>query len=139
MAKSFSRNKPAFEEPSINLTPLIDVVFVILIGFIIIAPLLEVDQIELAKASHQAITQVPAQEKHLIAIQVRKDNTIWLGERQIPELKLLELLQEAKKHHPNAIPQLFHDKKGYFGTYQVVKNALEDAGFEKVDVILDPN
>lgn len=46
---SFSR-QPTFEEPTVNLTPLIDVVFVILIMFIVIAPLLDLDRIELAQA-----------------------------------------------------------------------------------------
>ncbi len=36
------------EEASINLTPLIDVVFVVLIIFILIAPMLELDRIQLA-------------------------------------------------------------------------------------------
>jgi len=35
-------------EPTINITPLIDVVFVILIAFIIVAPLLEKEQVELS-------------------------------------------------------------------------------------------
>ena len=33
----------AIEEPTVNLTPLIDVVFVILIMFIVVAPLLELE------------------------------------------------------------------------------------------------
>ena len=41
---------PDIEEPQINLTPLIDVVFVILIMFILIAPILELDRIDLADA-----------------------------------------------------------------------------------------
>ena len=35
----------ASEEPVVNLTPLIDVVFVILIMFILVAPLLEADRL----------------------------------------------------------------------------------------------
>ena len=36
------------EEPLINLTPLIDVVFVVLIAFMLIAPVLEIDKVDLA-------------------------------------------------------------------------------------------
>ena len=39
------------EEPEVNLTPLIDIVFVILIVFIVIAPLLQIEQVQLADAS----------------------------------------------------------------------------------------
>lgn len=51
MRKICRKKSSALEEPAVNLTPLIDVVFVILIGFIIIAPLLEIDRIDLAEAS----------------------------------------------------------------------------------------
>ena len=45
------------EELHINLTPLIDVVFVLLIMFIVIAPLLELDRIQLASSAGKAIKE----------------------------------------------------------------------------------
>ncbi|MBM3184115.1 MAG: hypothetical protein FJZ64_02270, partial [Chlamydiae bacterium] len=36
------------EEPLVNLTPLIDVVFVVLISFMLIAPILDIDSLTLA-------------------------------------------------------------------------------------------
>ena len=39
---------------------------------------------------------------------------------------------------PEARPQVFHDKKAEFGTYQAVKNAAEEAGFSHIDIILKP-
>jgi len=39
------------EEAWINLMPLIDVVFVVLIMFIVIAPMLDIDQIDLAEGT----------------------------------------------------------------------------------------
>lgn len=141
MAKTFRRSSPeAFEEPAINLTPLIDVVFVILIGFIMIAPLLELDRVELADAPQASAHQsIAVQETSPIAVHVRQDNTILFGSRPVTLPQLIELLKEAKNRHPKTTPQLFHDKKGYFGTYQSVKNAFEEAGFDQVDVILKPS
>jgi hypothetical protein len=52
--------------------------------------------------------------------------------------QLLELLKEAYLHAPHKAPQLFNDKKAFFETYQTVKNAVELAGFEELDVILQP-
>lgn len=127
------------EEPVVNLTPLIDVVFVILIMFIVIAPLLESDHIELADASSAQLNgNVSVQESSPIQIYVRKDNTVWFNQRQMRENELLAALKEAKIRYPNAKPQLFHDKGALFGTYQWVKNAAEGAGFQQMDVILKP-
>lgn len=128
------------EEPVVNLTPLIDVVFVILIMFIVIAPLLEIDRIDLAKAPNIAKDHATSvTEKSKIVIEVRRDNTIWLNERQAQATLLPKALKELKMQHPSAKPQLFHDKSAFFGTYQTVKNSLEEAGFDELDLILKPS
>lgn len=130
----------AHEEASINLTPLIDVVFVVLIMFIIIAPMLELDRIELASAAHKESKEAAfVQHTSPITIHVRGDNTILLNNRLVSVQQLMPLLCEAKKSHPQHVPQLFQDKKAQFGTYQTVKNALEMSGFEQLDIILQPD
>jgi biopolymer transport protein ExbD len=127
------------EDTPINLTPLIDVVFVVLIMFIIIAPMLELDRVELASPLEKGTKEGAAvQENSPIAVHVHADNSIWFNNRRISEKELLPLFREAKRLHPRKIPQLFHDKKAPFGTYQTIKSALEIAGFEQLDVILQP-
>lgn len=137
MAKHFKR---AIEEPTINLTPLIDVVFVILIMFIVIAPLLELDRIQLADArggnSEKAIS---AGETSPIAIHVRQDNSILFAGKSIKLEQLTDVLRRAKKAYPHVRPQLFQDRKAHFGTYQSVKNAAEAAGFSELDIVLKPS
>ena len=129
----------SLEETSINMTPLIDVVFVVLIMFIIIAPMLELDRVQLASAAMRDSKEMAVvQENSPVAIHVHEDNTIWLNNRIVSEKELIQLLKEAKRTYPQKIPQLFHDKKAQFGTYQTVKNAVEVAGFEQLDVILQP-
>lgn len=127
------------EETNINLTPLIDVVFVVLIMFIIIAPMLELDRVQLPSAAQKENKEMAVvQENSPVAIHVHEDNTIWINNRIVSEKELIQILKEAKKAYPQKIPQLFHDKKAHFGTYQTVKNAVEIAGFEQLDVILQP-
>lgn len=127
------------EEPSVNLTPLIDVVFVILIMFILVAPLLELDRVELAEApSKQADRTMEARESGPISIHVDRDNSILFNKRKVKVEELAALLKQARKNYPNARPQLFHDKRAQFGTYQSVKNVVEEAGFEQMDIILKP-
>lgn len=128
-----------FEEPTVNLTPLIDVVFVILIMFIVIAPLLELDRIELADGASGAATEsISVQETSPIAIHVKQDNTILFNVQPVTVKELVFLLKEAKIKHPHVRPQIFHDKKAHFGTYQTVKNAAEEAGYSHIDIILKP-
>lgn len=128
------------EEPMINLTPLIDVVFVILIMFIVIAPLLELDRVELADANPSPLQNtVSVQETSPISIHVHKDSSIWFQNQKVSPSELTEKLKKAKKQYPKARPQLFHDRNATFGTYQTIKNATETAGFEEMDIILKPS
>jgi biopolymer transport protein ExbD len=124
------------EEPSVNLTPLIDVVFVILIMFILVAPLLDLDRIELADAGHQNNIPIETRENSPIIIHVESDNSILLNKRKVKLDQLTLLLKPMKKQHPKARPHLYHDKRASFGTYQSVKNAVEEAGFEQMDILL---
>lgn len=135
---SFSR-QPTFEEPTVNLTPLIDVVFVILIMFIVIAPLLELDRVELADGPSASFASTSsAQESSPMTIHVRADNTILFNDAVVTPAELSFQLRQAKEKFPHVNPQVFHDKKAHFGTYQTVKNAAEEAGFTHIDIILKP-
>ena len=126
-------------EAEVNLTSLIDVVFVVLIMFIIVAPLLEMEQVSLSNASTKRDKEFAViQETSPISIYVKKDNSIYLGKIPISLEQLPKLLRSLKEKNPRRTPQLFHDKEAFFGTYQSVKNALEEAGFEEVDLILNP-
>jgi len=111
-----------------------------LIAFIVIAPLLELDRVELADAAIDAQERsISVQEVSPIAIHVQQDNSIALNGQTMPAGRLVQELKELKMRYPNAKPQLFHDKKAHFGTYQMIKNAAESAGFEQMDVILKPS
>lgn len=132
-------DQSAHDEPQINLTPLIDVVFIVLILFIIIAPMLELDRVQLASASAKENRQVSTvQQEQSLSIYVREDNSIWLNQKMVDISTLTSFLKQSHRQFPHKIPQLFHDKKAHFGTYQAVKNAVELSGYEQMDVILQP-
>lgn len=122
------------EESSINLTPLIDVVFVILIMFILIAPMLEVDRISLATAPSKEQSEIPNASS--LMIHVQQDNSILINKKEIDGKSLGPILKALYVKNPKLVPQLYQDKAAFFGTYQQVKNAVEEAGFEELDVVL---
>ncbi|MCX6994566.1 MAG: biopolymer transporter ExbD [Chlamydiae bacterium] len=126
-------------EAPINLTPLIDVVFVMLIMFILVAPILEMDNIELAPSSSQS-TEISSatMEKNPLTIHVRKDNTIWYNKEKVSLDHLKIHLTAARKKNPQIAPLLLHDKKAFFGTYQLVKNTAEEVGFKEINIVLAP-
>lgn len=140
MKRSLSLLKDDLEDDAnVNLTPLIDVVFVVLIMFILVAPLVEIDRIHLAGAGNEKKADMTSfHENGEIKIHVYKDNTIWLNGVPIELIDLTKELTQLHHINPTISPQIFHDREAYFGTYQSVKNAAEAAGFESLDVILKP-
>ena len=131
----FRLDEEVADEPLINLTPLIDVVFVVLITFILIAPVLDIDSVDLAKSGGPEKKEM---QTGPISIAVHADNSIWVQGKSVTLLELETFLKTEKKRHPQAIPQLVHDEKAHFGTYQKVKNTVESIGFEQMDVVLKP-
>lgn len=124
------------EVGNIELTPLIDVVFVVLIMFILIAPILEVDNVKLARAP--AREQTESTNMSSLTIHVHENDTIWINKKLVTPESLFPVLKALKSKNPKLTPQLFHDRKAHFGTYQIVKNAVEEAGFNELDVVLEP-
>ncbi|MGL4540801.1 MAG: ExbD/TolR family protein [Candidatus Rhabdochlamydia sp.] len=134
--RHFSYQEVSSEENLVNLTPLIDVVFVVLILFILIAPMVEADRVQLSFFSSE-LTH-PIHENAIAAIYVHEDNSIWLNQQRVSEEQLLNCLKELHQKKGNIPVQLFHDKRAQFGVYQSVKNAAELAGFEQLDVVVKP-
>lgn len=123
------------EGGGLNLTPLIDVVFVVLIMFILIAPMLEIDKVKLAAGP--ANNQTEAVNPGTLLIHVQQDNTVMINKRKVALENLRPILKALYAKDPKLTPQLYQDERARFGTYQTVKNAVEEAGFSQLDVILD--
>lgn len=134
-----ARKHSLLPDAEINLTPLIDVCFVVLIMFIVIAPLLEMERVELAPGPPlDGQSTLAVQEKSPIAIHVFADDSLTLNKQPVSISQLKGMLTYAKQKNPAARPQLFHDRSAKFGTYQTIKNIVEAAGFTEMDLILKP-
>ena len=119
----------------INLTPLLDVLFVVLILFMLAAPLLQLDKISLAQATIEK-EEFADHGMQTLKIQVSNNNLIEIQNKKIPVKLLKSTFIALHQQFPNITPTLFCDKKASFGTYQIIKNSLEEAGFREMEVIL---
>ena len=80
---SLAKNQES-ESIHINLMPLIDVVLVVLIMFIVIAPMLELDRIQLASSVSHGLKEVAVvQENSPISIQVYENDTIYFNKKVV--------------------------------------------------------
>jgi biopolymer transport protein ExbD len=127
----------AIDDGGINLTPLIDVVFIILMMFILVVPFLSVDKIALPPSyTAKNFDNSLLKDNFSVKIYVHSDNTIRINETAISLEKLFEFLKDTHQKFSDVSIQLYHDRKAHFGTYQSIKNAVERAGFESLDIVL---
>ena len=120
----------------INLTPMLDVLFVVLILFMLAAPLLQVDHVALSLGSE--IRESFSKSEKPLVIQVSQTNEITIQGSRVPLELVPKALLALRQKFPELRPTVYHDKMASFGTYQSHKNALEEAGFDAMDVILLP-
>jgi len=136
--RRFGKEQEGSEEPIVNLTPLIDVVFVVLISFMLISPMLEIESVDLATTGSERKKKFSSTDSTPISITVKADNTLWMQGQKYSIGELEKKLLAQKKIYPNKNPQVIHDKNASFGTYQMVKNTLEKCGFDQMDIFLKP-
>jgi len=119
----------------INITPLVDVVLVLLIIFMVITPMLqEGAPLVLPNALHPS--EQKKEEKHIL-ISVTGDGRVHLGEKA--RWVLLEILREQlqDKFERNPDYQIFvrGDKTLEFGEMKNVLRVVQDIGFKQVGLV----
>ena len=123
-------SRPAMSE--INVTPLVDVMLVLLIVFMVAAPLMTVGvPIELPKTEAK---QMDA-NKEPITITVQKDKTIFLQESKIALSELAAKLIAISKN--GYAEQIFvrADTSVEYGSVMEVMGLLNGAGYKKIGLI----
>jgi biopolymer transport protein ExbD len=132
-----SKDKIAGGAPlaGINMIPLIDVMLVLLVIFIVTAPLLtHAVRIELPRAASSPITDRP--ESIALAIDA-EGSTYWNGER-IARTEMLTRMANAAKRAPQPELHLSVDRTAQ---YQVVAEAMAaaaKAGLTRIGFVADP-
>ena len=116
----------------INVTPLVDVMLVLLIVFMVAAPLMTVGvPIELPKTEAKQMTT----SVEPLTITVRADKTIFLQETQIPLEELQPKLQAIAKNGYEEQIFVRADTNVSYGSVMEVMGLLNGAGYRKIGLV----
>lgn len=116
----------------INVTPFVDVMLVLLIIFMVTAPLIKQGiDVELPPASGK---ELPPEER--LDIVVKKDGTIYLNKTKMPLDKLRVKLKAVAKRNPNVF--LKADRRVSYGTVVGIIGEIKEAGIEKLGIVTEP-
>ena len=119
----------------INVTPLVDVMLVLMIIFMVTAPLIQQGvKVDLPDAKAQAM---PSDEK-ITVLTLTKDRKVFLGDEELAWDKLRTLLATNKKLRTDKEVYLHADRNLPYGVVVDVMDMLKDAGVSNLGMVTDP-
>jgi biopolymer transport protein TolR len=118
----------------INVTPFVDVMLVLLIVFMVTAPLLTVGvPVELPKTKAQALSQ----DREPLSITIRRGGGIYLQNTPVAEDSLVERLTAISQNGYDQRIYVRGDKSVDYGRVMEVMGLLSAAGFTHIGLVTD--
>ena len=127
------RGKTQSALSDINITPLVDVVLVLLLIFMITAPVLQ-SGVEVAVPHTRTVNQLT--EEHLV-VTIDKDQNVFLQDKPVNIHDLTGLL-EASSDNQKKVIYLRADQKVPFGAFASVMDAVKQAGITNISIVTQP-
>ena len=119
----------------INVTPLVDVVLVLLIIFMVVTPMLQKGMpVELPITKNP--DKKPDSENQVI-ISVKTDATIYIEQNWVPKTELVSQLKEMHDRNPSREILIKGDKRLMYKDIKKVMDMINEAGFENVGLVTD--
>ena len=116
----------------INVTPFVDVMLVLLIVFMVTAPLLTVGiKVDLPKVKATALTDI----KDPIEITVKLDGEVYIGESKVEVENLIPRLNAITEQNTDARIYIRGDRIVAYGRIMEIMSIINSAGYIKVALI----
>jgi len=118
----------------INITPLVDVMLVLLVAFVITIP-------ALTNAIHinlpRTVQTTPPEQQKAITVTVDTAGTVYFDDIVVPQTQLEAKLASIKASYAEPSLHLRADERVPYGAVAKVMAAIEHAGIAKVSVLTD--
>jgi biopolymer transport protein TolR len=128
------RNPGSQPMSEINMTPLIDVMLVLLVIFIITAPLMTSSlKLDLPKAEGGAASNAPA----FLALAIDAEGRLFLGDEAAEKRQLVQRARDAAQRDPATEVQLRADSRVPYGRVAEVIGWLQEAGLTRIGFVTE--
>ena len=129
------RNPRAPPMSDINMTPLIDVMLVLLVIFMITAPLMTASlKLDLPKTDGTSASDVP----EFIAVAIDSRGQLYLADKPVTAAAFKEQIEAAARKSPTTEVQLRADKAVPYGTVAELIGTVQVAGLNRIGFVAEP-
>jgi biopolymer transport protein ExbD/biopolymer transport protein TolR len=118
----------------INITPLVDVVLVLLVIFMIAAPVLQ-SGIEVSIPKTQYVREVT---QHRMVLTIDRDSNLFLDDKPVNIHDLPASLRHPGADDAKQVIYLRADQRVPFGAFATVMDAVKQAGITNISVVTQP-
>ena len=116
------------------MTPLIDVMLVLMIIFMISAPLMTSSlKLDLPKTEGGTPTEAPS----LIALSIDAQGTMYVGDEKVERAALLQRTRDAARRDPLTEVQLRADSAVPYGRVAELIALVQDAGLSRIGFVIE--
>ena len=129
------RNPGAQPMSDINMTPLIDVMLVLLVIFMITAPLMTSSlKLDLPKAD----AAQPSDAPRFIAVALSQGGELFFGEEKLERAAFEQRVGAAARSNPELEVQLRADRRVPYGSVAELIGLLQKAGLSRIAFVAEP-
>lgn len=126
-----ARRHAHMEDAEINITPMLDIVFIMLIFFIVTTSFTKETGATIIKPMAQ---QAVALQNGTILIGIRPNGEIWMAKRQIELREVRQMVERARSENPEGSVVIVADRGARIGTVTQVMDQVRLAGVEGVAI-----
>ena len=118
----------------INITPLVDVVLVLLVIFMLTAPVLQ-SGIEVAVPKTKTVKEITEQRQVVI---INRDQEVFLGDKPVNLSDLPSRLARPGVDPAHQVIYVEADERVPFGAFASVMDAVKQAGITNISIVTQP-
>lgn len=118
----------------INITPLVDVVLVLLVIFMITAPVLQ-SGIDVSVPKTRTVKEITEQR---LVVTIDRDQQVFLGDKPVNIHDLAARLNMPGADPSKKVIYLRADERVPFGAFASVMDAVKQAGITKISIVTQP-
>ena len=126
-----ARRHAHFEEAEINITPMLDIVFIMLIFFIVTTSFIKETGADIVKPRAEEAMEL---KNAAILIGVKNNDEIWMAKRQIEMREIRQMVERARAENPEGSVVIVADRGARIGTVTRVMDQLSLAGVKGVSI-----